>query len=144
MADLQDLALVRQILESPWYVGLGCACTVAAWAGWRQLERQWAHQRRLELEKWRHQQRLEIEMLDHAEDPDQLRATAEALAAVRRTDPQGSGHDRGRKDFPGDRRQDPPIVHREEGRNVPDRKVAGPGPRRRWRDGRGSGNGSDD
>lgn len=142
MADLEDLALVRQILEAPWYVGLGCLSAVAAGIGWRQLERRWAFGRRLELERWRHQQKLELELLDHLEDPDHLRAAAEAIASVRRTDPGGSSSHRRRDALTGAGAETTPSAPLDPEPDVEARPVADPSIHRRWRD-RSGGSGED-
>lgn len=86
--DLPDMQTVRQISESPWYVGLGALVLLAGKLGWAELEKRWAHRRAIELEKWRHEHNYELELLEHAgEGASAVRAAAEAVRSLRTTQP---------------------------------------------------------
>lgn len=88
MVDLPNMQFIRQVYESPWYVGLTALALLAGKLGWNELEKRWAHQRELELEQWRHQNNFELELLEHAGEGDAaVRAAAEAVRTLRTTNP---------------------------------------------------------
>lgn len=109
MVDLPDLPTVRQIIEAPWYVGLGFVIWLAARAGWNQLEKRWEHERAHELERWRHENQLELELLEQArEGGAEIRATAEAVRALRVTGHADHPQPQSPVEGAGDRDPDPP------------------------------------